>query len=176
LVNAGTARNRGIHCRHSTGAWPIYGKHSYGVLLTVVVQSRQNRERSPSYPAMASAVARRSSDGHRCASGMLQALMLVQAGDLSLCATCRWYACNTVSAITSPQITIKNGTFPRGTGASNIDSNKAPWPLLVLDHSGPELHAPDPSSELSTEQGLGVHYSIIDKVLYCIKIGIPPAD
>jgi hypothetical protein len=34
--------------------------------------------------------------------------------------------------------------------------------------SDSELHAADPSSELSTEQGLGVYYSIIDKstVLY----------
>ena len=26
-----------------------------------------------------------------------------------------------ISSITSPQITIKTGTFPRGTGASNIE-------------------------------------------------------
>ena len=66
--------------------------------------------------------------------------------------------CLQYQAITSPQITIKTGTFPRGTGASEYrDFNMAPWPLLVLDHNGPELHAADPSSELSTEQGLGVH-------------------
>lgn len=61
------------------------------------------------------------------------------------------------------------------------DFNMAPWPLLVVDHNGPKLHAADPSSELSTEQGLGVHYSIIDKVQYSTvlyqgsRLCMPPA-
>jgi hypothetical protein len=89
---------------------------------------------------------------------MLQALMLVQAGDLSLCATCRCYACN-ISNYEPPDNDKDRDVSERHRSeqVSRFQHGPlAPTCAGLLHHNGPELHAADPSSELSTEQGLGV--------------------